>query len=87
MAKGEFLSPYQRGIVRRYYEHKDTLAHQRLSEIVSELYLCDDPEKAEALWQRVHSALLTIGASKPRVEHLVATRDLKALAALVNELF
>ncbi len=87
MAKREFLSPYQRKIVRRYYEHKDDLAHQRLSEIVSELYLCEDPKKAERLWQRAQSALLNVGASKARIESLTASRDLKALAALVNELF
>ncbi len=87
MAKSEFLNPYQRGVVRRYYEHKDDLAHQRLSEIVSELYLCDEPKKAERLWQRAHSALRNVGASKARVERLVAACDLKALAALVNELF
>jgi len=87
MAKGGFFTPHQRGIVRRYYEHKDDLAHQRLSEIVSELYLCEDPKKAERLWQRAQSALLDVGASKARVERLLASRDLKALAALVNELF
>ena len=87
MAKGEFLTPYQRGIVRRYYEHKDDLAHQRLSEIVSELYLCEDREKADRLWQRTLEALLKVGAAKARVHRLVAARDLEALATLVNELF
>jgi len=87
MARGGFLTPYQRGVVRRYYEHRDNRAHQRLSEMVSELYLCEDREKADRLWRRVGSALREVGAPEARVRRLTAARDLEALAALVNELF
>lgn len=87
MAKGQPLSPYQQGIVKRYYEHKDTLATQKLGEIVSDLYLCTDPKKAERLWARTHTALLQAGANKARVEKLMRDRSIERLAALVNELF
>jgi murein endopeptidase len=90
MAKDQFLSPHQKGIVKRYYEHQDTLATQKLGEIVSELYLLTaepDPTKAERLWKSAHTALLNTRANRARVEKMVAERDLKALASLVNELF
>ena len=87
MAKGRFLTPYQKGVVRRYYEHRDALVHQKLAEIVSDLYLCEDQKAAARLWKSAQTALLGAGAPKARVERIVAGRDLKGLAALVGELF
>ena len=87
MAKGDYLTPHQRRIVKRYYEHKDTLMHQKLSETVSELYLCADEKKAVRLWESVRTALLNMGVPEARVEKLTADRDLGKLARLVSELF
>jgi len=87
MAKGQHLSAYQKGIVKRYYEHKDTLATQKLGEIVSELYLCTDEKKAGRLWDRAAKALTNAGANKVRVERLMRSRDVERLAEIVNELF
>lgn len=87
MAKDQYLSPYQKGIVKRYYKNKDTLANQKLGELVSELYLEANPKKAERMWERVRAALLQTNAAPSRVEKLVAERNLKALAVLVAELF
>ncbi len=87
MAKGDYLTPQQRGIVRRYYEHKDTLMHQKLSETVSELYLCTDEKKSARLWKSVRAALLNMGVPKERAEKVVAERDPEKLANLVSKLF
>jgi len=87
MPKGQYLNPHQKGIVRRYYEHRNDLMIQKLGEIVSELYLCDDPKKTDRLWERAEKALLNAEAPKPQVEVLMKSRDLKSLARLVNELF
>ena len=46
-------TPYQKGIIRRYYEHKDTMALQNLAEIVSDLYLAETAKQQEKLWKRV----------------------------------
>ena len=51
MAKGDPLTPHQKGIVRRYYDHQDDMVHQKLSETVSDLYLCTDEKKAARLWK------------------------------------
>ena len=87
MAKGDPLTPYQKGVVRRYYEHQDDVAHQKLSEIVSDLYVCTDEKKAARLWQSARTALLKTSVGKARVERTVAERDLNDLAALVSKLF
>jgi len=87
MAKGDYLTPHQKGIVRRYYEHKDSLMVQKLTEIVSELYLCEDRKKADRLWKKVRTALDHVYDGKARIESIVAARDLEALAELVGRLF
>ena len=87
MARGQYLSPHQKGIVKRYYEHKDTLAMQKLGEIVSELYLCTDPKKADRLWQRVHKALVDADANRAFVDKLMKDRDVERLATYLGELF
>ncbi len=87
MAKGQWLTPHQKGIVRRYYEHQDNMANQKLSEIVSDLYLCEDDKQAARLWKGAHTALVNAGVNKARAERIVAARDLKGLAKLVSELF
>jgi hypothetical protein len=85
MAKGQDLSRHQRGIVNRYYEHRDTIMSQKLSELVSDLYLAEG-KKAESLWKRVETALNNTGADPKRWAPVVRERDLAGLAALVNEL-
>lgn len=87
MAKGQFLSPHQRGIVKRYYKNKDTIATQKLGEIVSELYLETSPKKLDRLWKSAETALTNAGANKARLAKVVADRDLEGLANLVNNLF
>ena len=87
MASGQFHSNYQKGIIKRYYENKDTISTQKLGEIVSELYLETNAAKAARLWKSAETALLNLGANKARVERIVATKDLQGMAKLVEELF
>lgn len=85
MAKGQHLSNHQRGIVKRYYKHLDTLTAQRLQELVSELYLCDTDAKRNKLWQRAHESLLKTGANPARIDKVMADRSIEALARLIGE--
>jgi hypothetical protein len=86
MAKGDYLSSSQQKIVKRYYQNIDTLALQKLSEFVSELFLAaGDPKKEEKLWAQVTTYLPKIGADETHVRRILAQKDLQALAKLVNE--
>lgn len=87
MAKHQWLTPQQKGIVRRYYDNQDNVALQTLSETVSELYLCTDQKKADRLWKKAQTALVNAGVHQAKAENAVAARDVKALAKLVEEIF
>jgi hypothetical protein len=86
MAPGQDFTPHQRKIVDRYYEHKDTIMTQKMGELVSELYLCADPQKAQRLWESVRTALKNMGVHQSRIDVLMAKRSAEALAVLVNEI-
>lgn len=86
MAKGQFLSGHQQGIVKRYYDNLDTISLQKLGELVSDIAVCADARKAGDLWQRVHKALQKSPADQLKASRIVAERNLEALAKLVGEL-
>lgn len=79
-------TPYQQGIIRRYYEHRDTIAVHKLSEAVSKLYLETSPKKLETSWKTVHKQLLLAGVHEHYAKKIAEARDLEELAKVVNEL-
>jgi len=79
------LTPHQRGIVKRYYEHRDSIMAHKLGELVSELYTAEG-KKADRLWERARAALKNTNAGPQRVEKIIASKDLEALAKLAGEL-
>lgn len=85
MAKGQPLSRHQKGIVNRYYQHKDSQTALKLQELVSELYLCEDDKKRGRLWAKAGELLASAGANRPRVEKVLADRDVEALGKLVAD--
>ncbi|MHC4944566.1 MAG: hypothetical protein ACYTG7_16230 [Planctomycetota bacterium] len=87
MAKDKHYTRYQKGVIKRYYENRDHLSAQKLGEVVSELYLCEEEKKKARLWKSAHKELLQAGANKVRAERIVTSRNLEELAKLVGELF
>jgi hypothetical protein len=87
MSEGREYTPYQRRVIRRYYNNQEDLSVQRLSEIVSDLYLTPPGKKADRLWQQAEQALLKAGANKAWLAKVVADRNLTGLAGIVKELF
>jgi hypothetical protein len=86
MAKGQFLSGHQQGIVNRYYSNLDTISLQKLGELVSDIAVCTEAKKLGDLWQRVHKALQKTPADPLKASRIVAERNTEALAKLVGEL-
>jgi hypothetical protein len=86
MAKGDPLSSHQQKIVDRYYEHLDTAAIQRLSELVSDLYLEQGTGKEPRLWESVKTALAKTPADPARVQRILSDRNVESLAKLIGEL-
>lgn len=79
------LSRHQQGIVKRYYEHQDTIQSQKVSEIVSDLWLAADEKIQTRLWGKAQVALMRMGLDPKRVANVVGRRDLESLAKLVAE--
>lgn len=86
MARGQHLSRHQKGIVKRYYEHKDTIALGKLQEIVSELYLAESEAKRRKLWASAALALKNAGASPADIDRLTTEDDPAKLASLITRL-
>ena len=87
MAKGQFHTGYQKGIIKRYYENKDDINTQKLGEIVSDLYLETNAAKQTRLWSSAETALINLGANKEQVAKIVAERNLGALAKMAEKIF
>lgn len=84
MAEREY-SAYQQGVIRRYYENKDQIEEQRLSELVTNLYLATG-RKQDRLWQTAEELMTRMKLPASRIEHVVRSRDAAVLAKVVEEL-
>jgi hypothetical protein len=73
------FSRYQRGIVNRYYEHKDTIHATKLGEIVGDIAIETDPKKLDRLWKSVGEYLAKCGVDPATVSAIVPPRNLKLL--------
>jgi hypothetical protein len=79
------FSPYQQKIIKRYYNNFSAIQFQRLSELVTELYLAEG-KKQERLWKQVSELLTKLEFPPSRIEHLLQKRDASLLAGVLKEL-
>ena len=79
MAENEY-SEYQKAVISGYYSNLDTIMLQKLSELVSELYLADSQAKQDRLWQRVHKAMINIRVPPTIIDHIMQKKDVVILA-------
>ena len=85
MASGREFTRHQEKIVKRYYDNRDTIALNNLSEIVSEIALAETDKAKDRLWKRAETALAHIRVNEPRVDKILKERSLEGLARLLNE--
>jgi hypothetical protein len=83
MAKGQYLSGYQRGIVNRYYAGQDSRVAGRLAELVSDLYITTSEGALAKKWESVARELTKSNADAGAITKIITARDLKGLAALI----
>jgi hypothetical protein len=76
---------YQQKIIKNYYEHADQIALQRLSELVTELYLAEGKAR-ERHWKSLTGVLEKLKIPATRIDHLKKKDDPALLAKLVEEL-
>lgn len=85
----QHLSRYQKGIVRRFYLHRGAILLNRLQELTSDLAVAEG-RRLDTLWKRAADTLGKIETDPPipesRINTILETRDIAALATLVGEL-
>lgn len=78
-------SKYQQKIIKNYYDNREAISLQRLSELVTELYLAEGKARAKQ-WQHIVGALQKLKIPQSRIDHLVKQDNPALLAKLVEEL-
>jgi hypothetical protein len=78
------FTPYQRGIVNRYYAHKGTIHATKLGEIVSDLSVESDAKRLDRLWKSAGEYLAKCGVDAPTIEAAITPRNLKLLGELAG---
>ena len=78
-------SNYQKKVIQRFYDNRESGDEQRLAELVTNLYLSAG-KKREKLWTQAEETMLRLKVPKKRVEHLIKTKDPAMIAEVVKEL-
>ena len=78
-------SSYQQKVIKRYYNNKDQIDEQRLSELVTNLYLAP-PKKQAKMWESVEELLIRMKIPATRIAHVMEAKDAAILAKVVEEL-
>ena len=84
MGKSE-RSQYQQSVISGYYENLDTIMLQKLSELVTELYLADTKAKHDRLWDRAHKAMVKLKIRPATIGHIMEKKDVQVLARNLQE--
>ncbi len=79
MAKIEY-SKHQKTVISNYYENIDTIMLQKLSELVTELYLAETDTKRDRLWQRAEKAMAKLKVPPNIIGHIMQKRKVEILA-------
>ena len=78
-------SRYQQQVIKNYYKNQDAILLDRLSDLVSKLYLAEGKTRTR-LWKNAVDALEKLELPKSRIEHLLKQDDPALLAGVVQEL-
>ena len=82
---GKDYSKHQQKIIKNYYDNKDAISLQRLSELVTDLYLAEGKTR-ETKWKQVTGVLEKLGLSAARIAQLRKKDDPALLVSVVEEL-
>lgn len=78
-------SPYQQKLIRRYYDNRDSMDEQRLSELVANLYLAEGKKRAK-LWETARELMGRLNVPASRIDHILKAQDAALLAEVVKDL-
>jgi len=78
-------TPYQQKIIKDYYKNRSALSHQRLGELVTDLYLAEGKKRA-TIWKRIRTALENLEVKPERIDQLEQQDNPEVVAKIVQEL-
>jgi hypothetical protein len=78
-------TPYQQKIIKRYYQNFDSIKAQRLSDLVTDLYLAEG-KKRDRLWTQVAEILEKLEFPSTRIAHLLNKKEPALLTGVLKEL-
>lgn len=78
-------SSYQQKIISRYYDNRDEMDEQKLSELVTNLYLATTEKQKAKHWQTAEDAMTRLEVPATRIAHIMAKKDPAILAAVVQD--
>jgi hypothetical protein len=78
-------SRYQQKAIKRYYDNRDQLDEQRLSDLVANLYLAEGKKRAK-LWETAEELMGRLNVPPTRIAHILKTADPAILAEVVKDI-
>jgi len=78
-------SKHQQKIIKNYYNNQGALSLQRLSELVTDLYLAEGKAR-QTKWKQAAGALQKLKIPQKQIDHLQNQDNPALLARLVEEL-
>ncbi len=79
----ENYSRFQQQAIKNYYNNRESIAIQRVGELVTELYLAEG-KKREKVWDNVAGHLAKMGIPPDRIAHLRAQDKPELVAKLLD---
>jgi len=78
-------SKYQQKVIKNYYDNREQIDAQRLSELVTNLYLAKG-KKREKFWKTAEEVMQRLKVPPTRIEHVLQSDDPVTLVEVVNDL-
>ncbi len=78
-------SKYQQKIIKNYYDNRESIALQRVQELVTELYLSEG-KKREKYWSQMSGHLEKLGLKPDQIQHLIKQDRPELVANLVKKM-
>jgi hypothetical protein len=85
MSENRNYTDYQRKVIKRYYDNREQVDEQRLSDLCSDLYLSSGKKRAR-LWESAREIMQRLSVPASRIDHVVRSDNPALLAEVVKEL-
>lgn len=78
-------SNYQKDVIKRYYDNRESIDQQRLSELCTNLFLTEGKKK-QKLWEKAQEIMERLNVPPTRIDHVLKSADPAILAEVVKDL-